>query len=267
MKSMRLLVTTALIALFTIHFNTAYAQQDVLKIGVYQRPFFMEMNEQGQWQGMDLELAKAIFDEAEVEYEILQFPWKRVLHLIKLGKVDVALSAAPLEYRKDFAHFSQYPFRHGHNALYIDVKHQNLFEQVNKLKDLRGLPIRLATVRSVSYSDEFELLVNKDWFKAINIVLDHPSRLIEMVKKQRVHAYLDSEFEGTAKLIASNMQDTIKLHSYLMSDEEALTYLMFSKKSVSTQQLQTIDDAMARLYVRGEYQAILNSYKFGNKQH
>ncbi|XOV80901.1 MAG: substrate-binding periplasmic protein [Aestuariibacter sp.] len=236
-------------------------EQPILKIGVYERSFFHEKGPDGIWHGLDVDIVNGIFAKTQYTYEYVELPWKRTLLLMQSGDIDIALSAAPLPERKQYAIFSDTPFRLGHNALYVAKNNLTLFANINRLADIKNTNLRIGIMRGVSYSDEFEALKSEPWFQQHLITVDDPDRLPTMLLLRRVDGYLDSAYDGQRR-VQSNPKAKSQISQYklITSEEEATTYLMFSKHSMSEQAVQEINAAMRALVDSGEYQQLLAKY-------
>lgn len=50
-------------------------------------------------KGYDLDLLAEVFKSSDLDYKVLMLPWRRCLEMVKLGQVDVALSASGTQER------------------------------------------------------------------------------------------------------------------------------------------------------------------------
>lgn len=230
-------------------------------VGIHERTFYREKISANVWAGVDIDIVQAIFDQTDYHFEFVEYPWKRTLKMIEIGNVDIALSAARLPEREAFAFFTSVSFRQGHNVLFIDNKKQELFKGVGRLSDLKGLSYKLGVIRGISYSDEFERLVTEEWFSANLITLDEGARLPRMLLLGRIDGYLDSEYGGLYRINDDlEYKSRIKAHGYATTFQEAQTYLMFSKKSVTEAQVAVFDEALRKIKEDGQYARLLGKY-------
>ena len=124
-SSLCLLVFFSSLTLFSGEALSAASEADIpeLRVGVSGRPIFQYVDENEQFAGLDVELSKLIFEEAGFRIRFIYYPWTRILYLVKLGELDVALSAADSEERMKYAYFSTEALRLGHNVfLYQSYK-------------------------------------------------------------------------------------------------------------------------------------------------
>ena len=231
-----------------------------LVIGVTPRPVFVTVDEQGNLDGLDIALAKAIFAEAGMQISFQVYPWKRIVHLLENGEVDVALSASDSDQRREFAHFSSEAFRLGHNLLFTRKKNVALFDPNKGLSQLEGKAVRLGVQRGVAYSHEYDEMLKSEAFRRKLVVVDTPPRLVDLLLIDRVDAFLGSERDFHREIIQHDAEGQIVPVFYLMNDQEASSHIMFSKASVQTQWVEKVDEAMRTLKASGRYDEILSSF-------
>lgn len=231
-----------------------------LVVGVTLRPVFVTMDQQGNLEGLDIALARAIFAEAGLPIRFEVYPWKRIVHLLESGDVDVALSASDSDQRREFAHFSSEAFRLGHNLLFARKEDKTRFDLNGGLSQLKEMPVRLGVQRGVSYSYEYDTLLKSAEFHRRLVVVDTPARLVDLILIDRVDAFLGSERDLQTEIDKHNAHDQIVPVFYLMSDKEASSHIMFSKASVPTQWVERVNQAMHNLKASGRYDEIMKAY-------
>lgn len=240
--------------------ETSSQVKRVIKVGVVERPFYQEIDDSGQFSGLDIKLSRRIFVEAGFEVEFIRYPWKRILHLIENGELDVALSAADTNERKVYARFSSEPFRTGHNVVFALKRRLNEMQDLVSLQDLKGSDLKVAVLRGVAYSLEYDAISKQGWFSNKLFVVDSSERLVDALLRGRADLYLGSEFEHQHLLMYKGLASRIVPLFYLMTEDEAETHIMFSRKSVPPEWVESVNQAMRRLRKTGEYQEILTRF-------
>lgn len=235
-------------------------ENKTLVVGVSLRPVFVTVDNQGNLDGLDIALAKAIFAEAGLQVRFQIYPWKRIVHMLESGEVDVALSASDSDERREFAHFSSEVFRLGHNLLFARKEDEKLFNPTEGLLQVATKHIRLGVQRGVSYSNEYETLLASEKFSRQLVVVDTAARLVDLLLIERVDAILGSERDQQKEIALHDAQGKIVPVFYLMSDKEASSHIMFSKASVPTQWVDDVNEAMRKLKASGRYDEIMELY-------
>lgn len=240
------------------------ASESVLRVGITNRPVFQYMEQDGSFAGLDIELSEKIFKLAGLDIEYVMLPWRRIVYLVEHGEIDVALSAADSLERQKFAFFSKEPYRLGHNILFTTSTGLTKLQNIERLSDLEGTDFNLGVMRGVAYSPEYVSLREKEWFKSHLVTVDTVDRLHDTLLLGRVDGYLGSEFEQADIIAKRGLNGKIVPAFYLMTDEDAQSQIMFSKKTVSPDVVKRVDEAIIRFHASGEYDAILKKYRFPN---
>ena len=78
---------------FALAFSVGTASADTLRIGVDIYPPFVEMNADGELQGFDIDIAKALCEELSYECEWVQQDWDGIIPGLLAKKFDVIISS------------------------------------------------------------------------------------------------------------------------------------------------------------------------------
>lgn len=253
-----LCVILLILLLFLTFVNVC--QGDTLRVGVSMHPLYQFVDARGRFSGIDVELSEAVFAHAGFEVEFIPYPWKRIVYLIEQGDLDAALSAADSDKNSHFAYFSSEHLRIEHTAIYSLKENTSKFYSVSKLTHLRDLDIKLGVVRGVSYSSEYEQLLQHPWFSRNLVIVDSYEPLIDLLIKQRIDAYLGSELAQASQIRKRQLQTNIQPVLYLTSEKEALTHIMYSKKTVPKEWAERINVSMRELKASETFQQIWNKY-------
>lgn len=241
--------------------HDAQSSEEVFYVGVHERTFYREKIGPQRWAGVDIALIKAIFDQTGFKYEFIEYPWKRSLKNLENGTIDLVLSAAKFPQREQYAWFTEEVFRPGHNVLFIAKNKSDKFASFDSLSKMLDSELKIGAVRGVSYSDEFEQLRGNPKFDANLVILEKSKRLPRMILNGRIDGYLESEFGGQFFINQDiTLQEQIIMHSYVTTEQEAQTFLMFSKTSVTAKQVTEFDKAILEIKRNGTYDNVLMMY-------
>lgn len=232
-----------------------------LSVGVSMRPVYQYVDNNGKFAGLDVELSQAIFEQAGFEITFVALPWKRIVFLLEHGELDVALSAADSDERKVFAYFSEEYLRFGHTVLFARKEDKHKFDPRKTLNQLKDMEVRLGAIHGVSYSLEFDKLASTPWFKRNLFTFGSYERLLELLLIGRLDAYLGSEFGQLSLINQKQLQGKVVPVFYLMSDIEAQTHVMYSKKSVPYEWVKLIDQSIAEFRATDAYRKIVQKYQ------
>ena len=239
---------------------TSNVRAEELCIAVNERDIYRYTDENGQWHGKDIELAKALFARTSHTFNFVKQPWPRVLKSLELGEVDMTLSAIITPTRESYAHFSTHPFRYNHYMLFVRQDRLDKFKQVSTLQDLTHAPVKVAVIRGVSYSNTYNKLLYNSAFRERLVELNDDKVIREFAHLGRADGYIYPEIEG--KLFSLRQSSAVRIQPFIRvtKDDESMGFLMFSKKSVSPHIVQEMDMALKDLHQSGEYDKIANKY-------
>ena len=236
-----------------------------LTIGINERDIFRYKNQQDDWQGKDVELVEALFKRLPYDYQLVSMPWPRVLKSIEIGLIDMTISATQLPEREKYAVFSNHSFRFSHYVLFINKDKRSLFENTHSLNDLIGVDVTIGALRGAVYSDDYYLAMNNQSFASRLVFVDEDTRLPQLILKNRVDAYIESEIEGAFYLSEQpKYQEQIIPLFRITTERDAASKLMFSKKTVPQSLIDEFDLALSDLHASGDYDRISAKYNLLN---
>ena len=166
-------------------------------------------------------------------------------------------AATALPERKEFAYFTQNNFRYSHHMLFVNKAKLNLFESVKQLSDLTDVDVVIAALRGAIFYESYPVLLqNKQFAKRITYISEEQN-MSSFILKGRADGYIDSELEGKYYLLSQPEYSKKIIPLFRIApDEEAGSKLMFSKKRVTTEQVEVFDNALKALHESGEYEEI-----------
>ena len=237
-----------LIALLLFLQQTALGSE-TLTVGWEPYPPQQMINEQGKLTGVDIEIAKAVLQEAGFKVEFKKMPWQRMLNFgLKNGEIDVALNAALQEQRKDFVYYPNTSYLPSQSALYILPKNKHKFKNIDDLADFSQHTLTLGVTKGIFYSPQYtELLSNPDFANKL-----YPSskeeQNIRMLLAERVDGILMERYIYQELLKTVKTDKTISSHSELdFNTPEAGSFFMFSKATMNQNQIERINQALEKL--------------------
>lgn len=231
-------------------------------IGINERDIFRYKDAQGQWQGKDIDLIRAVFDKTPHTFKLVSMPWARVLQDIKSGRVDLTLAAANLPERADYAYFSSNVFRYSYYTLFVRKDRIEQFGSVTALAELAEKNVFIGALRDAVYSENYLHLLKNSQLSERIVFIDNDQSLPNFALKGRVDGYIESELEGLHYLNqAQSYRDNIVPLFRMDMGKQSASFLMFSKKTVTQKELKTFDEALAQIWQQGDYWRISEKYQ------
>ena len=111
-------------AIFLMYSALSFADHGDLLVGWELWYPYQYHNKQGQLVGLDIDSFNAIAKHAGVKTHFIETPWKRHLHLVKHGRIDIAFGASYSEEREEYAYFTK-PYRHEKVNLFVKKGSKN----------------------------------------------------------------------------------------------------------------------------------------------
>lgn len=244
-----------LIALCLLTLSTISNAED-LQVGWELWYPYQYRNSQQELLGLDFEIFNAIITQAGYTSQYTELPWKRHLHYIKTGEMDVAMGASLSEERKRYATFTQ-PYRTETIKLFVRKgQAQNI--SLNTLADLAHSNYMIGIESGYYYGDEY---------KALMKTLEFQEHIIEVVDiEENVTLLLKGHIDGflvdpaTIKSFANKYQMNGEFEQHPLNIYQSDIHLMFSKKAVNPEIIKAIDNAISDLKQSGKLNRIINKW-------
>ncbi|WP_027707629.1 substrate-binding periplasmic protein [Zooshikella ganghwensis] len=240
-------------------FSRTYAQEknqcikDEISIGWMPFEPFMEGDISEVPTGLDIQLIDKIFSEAHCQYKFVYLPWKRSIHEIRYGRLDMISLASITEERRSFANFSV-PYRFEQMRLMIKVEDKNKW-RIKSLKDIAKQQMRVAVHLGAFYGKEFEQLKENDatFAETLFTTTDDSTRL-RMLQYGRIDAVLHDKTFLESRVKKMGLDGKFIFLDYPVNDDPI--HFMFSKASVPIDDIERINKAVIKIGKTRFYQKL-----------
>ncbi|EPJ48711.1 MAG: hypothetical protein OFPI_28110 [Osedax symbiont Rs2] len=222
---------------------------------VAQYPPYMLADKDGTWTGLDVELAQAIFDEAKCKVTFTTMPWKRGLHLLEHGGVDMMSGLSLNSERQKYAYYIG-PMRDESIGLVVDSNSQF---KLTELEDLKRLPKRIGYLRGVYYGELFAKKFNTDAQFADKFeTADNEQTNLLKLQNRRLSAVAGDKYNSIYKLRLQKIDHKYKVHNFLLNQD--VVYFGFSRASISSGDIKRLQAAFDKLQKNGALKGIRAKY-------
>lgn len=212
--------------------------------------------------GLDIELLRAITKKIGVDLSITKTPWEGQINGIKDGAKDILGGATFSKERSSFAYFSA-PYRLEENSLFTykeSLKKLNFDDIPEFLAQIRGLNYKIGVQDGAIFADErlnrfINDPLNEDLITRNISDLDNIKSLI----KGEIDGFIADRLAGSAIIIQNQVGDVIQ---EIELNIKAPISLMLSKKTVSLELLDKINDAITKIKNDGTYNNIVKQYLY-----
>lgn len=212
----------------------------------------------GRVAGLDIELINTVVEGMGCQLIFQQGTWVNLLAALKEGEVDMLLGASKTAAREKFALFSE-AYRAEEFSLYIR-KDDEQRAGYKSLSDFIQNQSKIGIVEDYVYGPEVTMMLDgsetsKYFVNAIMGELN-VARLLDA----DIDGYLEDSFVGASLLRRKALSNYIVAHGLTIQTGDA--YVMFSQKSVSTEQLEEFNKQLTKIKNSQTYQDIVDKYSF-----
>lgn len=239
-------------------------QTESLTLGWNDFPPYSWKDEQGEIQGFDIEVATAILEEAGFEVVLKKMPWNRIVQIgLKNGEIDVAMSASYTQEREKEFYFSNSEYYLSDVTIFIRKRDKEKLAGLKRLSDISNFDISVGVTRGYIYSETYQSLLKNPDFSSRLIETAQEKQNIKMLMTGRVDAIIGNHLSISHIISELDQANDITPHVYLeLSGEDQGSFMMFSKFSVTQNQLDRVNKALARLKNKGVIKNIGEKYVY-----
>jgi len=213
-------------------------------------------NSQQELIGLDLEIFKAIFAKLDYTMQYTELPWKRHLHYIKTGEMDVAMGASLSQERRSYALFSQ-PYRKEIVKLFVSKGNAEAIH-LTTLSGLTNSKYVIGVESGYYYGDDYQKLIKTLEFRQHIIIATDLEENVSLLLAGHIDGFLVDP--ATIKAFANKYQMRGEFEQHGLNIYQADIHFMFSKVSVKPVMVKAIDQAISDLKHSGELDKIINKW-------
>ncbi|WP_085297383.1 substrate-binding periplasmic protein [Cognaticolwellia mytili] len=217
---------------------------------------YISRNNQQQLVGLDVEILNAILVKVGYTSEYTELPWKRHLHYLKTGEIDVAMGASISEERLRYAVFTQ-PYRKETIKLFVKTGSKDKIK-LTTLSDISKSDYMIGAESGYYYGNEYQALMKAAEFREHIIEVNDIEENVTLLLKGHIDGFLVAP--ATAKAFSSKYQMKGEFEQHTLKIYQADIHIMFSKKSVKPEIIEVIDNAISELKQSGELDKIIEKW-------
>lgn len=211
-----------------------------------------------QVSGLDIELVEAVVTEMGCRLTFKQGTWVSLLADLKGGEVDILLGASKTKAREEFALFSD-AYRTEEFSLYIR-KEDDASAAYTSLPEFIQNNSKIGIVGDYYYGPEVSILLEgsatSSYFVNAMMTEINVARLLD----SDIDAFIEDTFVGATLIRRKALANYIVAQGITFQTGNA--YVMFSKTSVSPEQLADFNLELAKIKDGPLYQSIFEKYAF-----
>mgnify|MGYP003624588042 FL=1 len=217
-------------------------------------------NNQQELSGLDFEIFNRILTKTGYTAEYTELPWKRHLHYIKVGEMDVAMGASYSDKRLRYAAFSQ-AYRTEVVKLFVKKGQANSIA-LKSLADLTHSNYVIGIESGYFYGEQYQALMKTTEFQEHIIEVVDIEENVTLLLKGHIDGFLVDP--ATIKAFANKYQMINEFEQHDLKIYQSNIHLMFSKKAVEPKAIKKFDQAISDLKKSGELDDIINKWRKSN---
>ena len=211
-----------------------------------------------QVSGLDIELVEAVVTEMGCRLVFEQGTWVSLLAKLKAGDVDILLGASKTAAREEFALFSD-AYRSEEFSLYIR-KDDDTRAAYTSLSEFIQNQSKIGIVGDYYYGPEVSMLLEgsatSEYFVNAMMTEINVARLLD----SDIDGFIEDTFVGATLIRRKALANYIVAQGLTFKTGNA--YVMFSKDSVTQEQLADFNLELAKMKDGPLYQSIFEKYSF-----
>jgi polar amino acid transport system substrate-binding protein len=219
-------------------------------------PPYNYYDDQRRVRGLDIDLARAIFQEAGcILVEATPLPQPRNTVMFEQGRVDMMSGASKTPEREAAAWFSA-RYRQEVVALFVLADKAHNYQSVNSFEALVAARMAVLAPRIGYYGPDYAR--HTPALKASGKLFQFPS--FEHGMHMLVAGRADAILGDVETIVLAAVRQNVQVQALPFTVLDAPVYMMFNKKSVPEADVRRIDGAIERLEKRGVLEKIRRAY-------
>jgi polar amino acid transport system substrate-binding protein len=227
-----------------------------LKIGWEHWPPYQFKNEQGVLIGLDVELMSMIMEKTGCSLQFLEIEWLAHLSRLKMGSLDVAISASRTNDREKIGFFSD-PYRKENMKLFVRKPDTKLYKFAS-LSDISNSRFVLGVTSGYYYGENFERLKKRPEFARHLEMVRNDDRNILKLLERRIDGFLGDPFVAAALMQKIGVRNRIE--EYPLDVYSCEIHAIFSRASVNPEVVDLFNQGLRRIKSSGEYDKLIERY-------
>lgn len=208
-------------------------------------------------RGIDIELAKNVTQLMGCDLEYIQATWLELLQGLEDGSVDMLVGASKTPDRQSYAYFSNM-YRQENFVLFVREGEGHRYDGIPTVEGFIEQGFNVGIVNQYYYGETIQELTKND---------DYESQVLgAMISELNLARLIDQDVDGILEdeLVGLSMIRRKGLHEYVAASHiqtaTSPIFAMFSKESVSQEQVADFNEALATVHANGTYADILSRY-------
>lgn len=213
--------------------------------------------------GLDYELEKQIMERAGYQVNIQEVSWKQHNDDLEEGKRDFAMGAFTSERRRQYNYLTV-PYRYEDNSVFVRRDDANTFDFNTSSKLIASIKENnyvIGVVDGYRYAnDDLNKFIEDPENKKYIIKSRTDNDSMHLLISKRINAFLCDKIVG-ATIIWREKRGR-EISEIALKDSKAPVYMLLSKKSVSYEEFENINNVIKEYVESDDYKKIISWYLY-----
>ncbi|MET1254096.1 substrate-binding periplasmic protein [Aliikangiella maris] len=221
----------------------------LLKVGWTDWPPYLVANDENQPSGFQIEFIQWVSQHINCKLTYRRLTWQNALGAIRTGEIDVLGRASKFIERERYAHFSE-PYRMDMLALTVREETRDK-HSVKNLREFFDAGLKLGVLQGGYFGPEVEAIRRDIKYRANFIEYPLEIDIINALDNLSVDGIFEAPF--TIEQSITKNQNKHRFVKYPIEILIGPLHFMFSKKTVSKQQVEAFNQAMKKVKQSQQY--------------
>ena len=191
---------------------------NTIKIRVVNYPPQYYQNSEKVWTGLDVELARAVVEDAGYTPEFVDLPWNRALVSIKAGEIDIMCNLSKTEERSEFLQWIG-PERYTQMVLIVRKGDKGL--TINSLDQMviasQKTGKKIAIQQNAYYGEDMKKRLETDNdFAKVFVPIPEATQFLAMLQKSRILGYIEERSNIVYKIAHDEQYKDFFVHPFII---------------------------------------------------
>ncbi|OHD13722.1 MAG: hypothetical protein A2086_12215 [Spirochaetes bacterium GWD1_27_9] len=218
------------IMIFSIGLSISSYGQEKISIRVAEFAPFYFKDKNGNWQGLDVELAKVVIEKAGFNVEYFELPWSRALKHLETGKLDILMNVSMTDERKNKMNFIG-PERYGQMGLLVKIENKDW--DIKTFESLETISIeknkKFGIQNGVFYGEEFNNKLKDPNYSKYFVETFSAEKNIVLLNNNKILGFFEDKLYLNYLIKTDIIYQRTVLHSFDGFPKEPI-YFAISKK-------------------------------------
>lgn len=181
-------IINILLTYLILSIPSAYSKHLIIRVSESPPSYYKNSN--GEWEGIQVDIFKALMKEAQIDFDFIDLPWARALKSIKDGKIDLMSVLTKTPERQKYIDFIGVSY---YEQMILVVKNNNLSLKIKTIEDVFKMDKKIGVLTKAHYPIITDLINKDSSYKKYFIEVTSYHLNAAMTRKGRILGFFDNK--------------------------------------------------------------------------